>query len=112
MDSDNSRDSGGDFRRSASARLPRNKNRGVGGDALNNTFNEESGDSGRSGEQVGVSFLFLLPPLSGLFLLKDADFVFIHVAPQQMLDSYLTSLILQNIAGTMIYPSDPMFPLW
>merc|ERR1719458_1926899 len=50
VDSDNSRDSGGDFRRSASARLPRNKNRG---DALNNTFNEESGDSGRSGEQVG-----------------------------------------------------------
>merc|ERR1719295_1854952 len=54
VDSDNSRDSGGDFRRSASARLPRNKNRGGGaGDALNNTFNEESGDSGRSGEQVG-----------------------------------------------------------
>ena len=56
VDSDNSRDSGGDFRRSASARLPRNKNRG-GGDALNSTFNEESGDSARSGEQVGVSHL-------------------------------------------------------
>ena len=59
VDSDNSRDSGGDFRRSASARLPRNKNRG-GGDALNNTFNEESGDSARSGEQVGVSLLLTM----------------------------------------------------
>ena len=53
FDSDNSRDSNGEFRRSASARLPRNKNRGA--EPLNNTMNEESGDSARSGEQVGVS---------------------------------------------------------
>ena len=74
MDSDNSRDSGGDFRRSASARLPRNKNRGVGGDALNNTFNEESGDSGRSGEQVGVSFLCLWMVVLFLFTLPSTNY--------------------------------------
>ena len=62
FDSDHSRDSAGDFRRSASARLPKNKNRGM--DSLNHTLNEESGDSNRSGEQVGVSVLSFLHPIS------------------------------------------------
>ena len=59
LDSDNSRGSAGDFRRSASARLPRNKDREGdsrdGRDSHNHTFTEESGDSNRSGDQVGVS---------------------------------------------------------
>ena len=59
LDSDNSRGSAGDFRRSASARLARNKDREGdsrdGRDSHNHTFTEESGDSNRSGDQVGVS---------------------------------------------------------
>lgn len=53
FDSDRSNESQGDFRRSASARLPKHKTRVT--DYLNNTLNEESDDSKRNSEQVGVS---------------------------------------------------------
>jgi len=51
FDSDRSNESQGDFRRSASARLPKHKTRVT--DYLNNTFNEESDDSKKNSEQVG-----------------------------------------------------------
>jgi len=51
FDSDRSNESQGDFRRSASARLPKHKTRAT--DYLNNTFNEESDDSKKNSEQVG-----------------------------------------------------------
>lgn len=51
FDSDRSNESPGDFRRSASARLPKHKARVT--DYLNNTLNEESDDSKRNSEQVG-----------------------------------------------------------
>ena len=55
FDSDRSNESQGDFRRSASARLPKHKTRAT--DYLNNTFNEESDDSKKNSEQVGVSII-------------------------------------------------------
>jgi hypothetical protein len=105
FDSDNSRDSAGDFRRSASARLPKNKARG--GEPLNNTFNESgSCDSARSGEQVGVR----LPP-SLQFLLKclaDTSIMFQREESmkrlldwkQRMLQSPLTRKSSRNASRT------------